>query len=506
MKTRQAEIQLILYASKVNKNGEYLIAYKATFSGIRKIKSAGYYCSKDNWDDKNGRVKPKYPNSVTVNRNIQEKLMRYQQRLNNWNYTGTAYNAVKLLSDFAEESTLSNAKKLDFFKLIEKYGESVERYNSKKSYSKLTSKLTKFMDGKHLLVTDIDFKFHDAFGKFVKKSCKSDSTVRSYFKYLRAVLNKAVYDGLCQYVPYKYCDIYNNIKKKISLSSSQFAVLYNYATFLSDSSSKIRNQNLPYLNYLNHLNEYKIKLAKQTKRPDWWNAEDYVEEYLEETRNDDLEIEDASEVVFNADKRYFCALEKIGSPEFAITIFILAFYFQGMALVDMAKIKSSDLDIDKSDGQVDKKYFIYRSARSKTNQPFSIAIRSDMFIERVLNHYIQTSTIRSGFLFPILNDKYETEKRVMTRIKTVTLRININIRSVVKMLNLANQESKNHIKLPEDITYYIVRHTYALIKYKQTNDQNKVAILTGRSKQGIDTYLEELVQLDEIKEAANNLF
>ncbi len=121
------------------------------------------------------------------------------------------------------------------------------------------------------------------------------------------------------------------------------------------------------------------------------------------------------------------------SREFARDMFMLSFYLRGMAFVDLAFLKTSDL----RGGVV-----TYR--RRKTNQQIQVKWTSEM--QQILNKY---KTVNSKYLLPIIQSEGTDERRAYNNKSHA---INYHLKKLGKLLNIGQQ-----------FTFYTSRHSWSTV-------------------------------------------
>jgi integrase len=123
----------------------------------------------------------------------------------------------------------------------------------------------------------------------------------------------------------------------------------------------------------------------------------------------------------------------------AKTVFLFAYYNQGINLVDLAQLR---WDTHLSEGRLN-------YTRSKTKDQFSIRLN-----ERSMEILALLDRIRvDAYLFPILNEKVhvnETQKK--DRIKKINHEINTNLKEIARLCGISLH-----------LTTYVSRHSYATV-------------------------------------------
>ena len=124
----------------------------------------------------------------------------------------------------------------------------------------------------------------------------------------------------------------------------------------------------------------------------------------------------------------------------AVNVWLISFYFAGVRVGDVLKLKWSDF----KDGRL-----YYRMG--KNQKLVSLAVPEKA--KDILNHYINLKESKNDFVFPYLKGidlKYE--KQVSTRVKTITRSLNRRLELVAEKL-----------KIEKKLSMHIARHTFGNI-------------------------------------------
>jgi integrase len=122
--------------------------------------------------------------------------------------------------------------------------------------------------------------------------------------------------------------------------------------------------------------------------------------------------------------------------------FLFSYYSRGINFIDMANLKWSNIANNR---------LIYE--RKKTKELLSIGLLDPAKL--ILDYYEKFKEKESGFIFPILSDKYNTAKSIDNRID--------------KMLKIVNSNLKiigSQAGIKEKLTTYVARHSYATVMKK----------------------------------------
>lgn len=122
----------------------------------------------------------------------------------------------------------------------------------------------------------------------------------------------------------------------------------------------------------------------------------------------------------------------------AKNIFFFSFYTMGINIIDICKLKWSNID----DGRI--KYF-----RSKNHKPHTIKIIEP--VSRIINYY-EAFDYGTDYIFPILKTEEKDEVQIRRRVKLFSRQLNRNLKRLGKLAEISN---------PDKLTTYVARHSFA---------------------------------------------
>lgn len=348
-------------------------------------------------------------------------------------------------------------------------------YNTKKTYGLLLSLLKKFSGKPSLLFTEVTPIFCEDFGIYMKNDRKmSDGSILTIFAKLSAIFNYA-------------------IDKQI-----------------------IQPQLFPFRKY-KYFNVYKKGKRKLAITNNQMFA---IHAYYVELINGGGNVAD---------------LEKRHTATHAMAIYLFGWLSNGLALVDIAKIK---VDMIKSVTIKDKEYYKIQTDRAKTHVEVDILIEKDFYAQSIIPYMLKNANLRDSYLFPVLQNnkqeyKYLTEKQKSLAIETAGHAINKQLKKIVIQVNKClvefNEETNRKIEkynerfendsrveklesevcgelLPLNLTFYSMRHSFATSAIKNGVSPTRLATMMGRSQSGIFVYVDSLMSDDEMANAKNNLY
>jgi site-specific recombinase XerD len=122
--------------------------------------------------------------------------------------------------------------------------------------------------------------------------------------------------------------------------------------------------------------------------------------------------------------------------------FLFSYYSRGINFIDMAHLKWSNIANNR---------LIYE--RKKTKELLSIGLLDPAKL--ILDYYEKFKEKESGFVFPILNEKYNTAKSIDNRIDKMLKTVNSNLKIIGSLAGIK-----------EKLTTYVARHSYATVMKK----------------------------------------
>ena len=461
MKVQSATVKVCLITAKRSKSGECAIVIRVQYNG-RKDKHLGIKIEPKYWDAKNEQIKRLYPNSVELNRIIQEAKKKILDRKYEYEVNNTPYTAAMLLDDSRNIKPDLCGNSIILKQLVGRL--ILERRlkpNTIKTY-KLMLNLIERYSGKssaNLILTEIDEKFCISFCKWMKNNIgdrnKAEGTINAVCSKIAsvwnyAIENKLISSDLYPFRRFKYNTEYRQSEKKKSLNNDCITIME--ASF----------------------SQYMI-------------------------------VDPVSGTMRYKGEHYAKLLHR-HTEEFALAMYILGFRLQGLAFADLARVKIDDVSEEKHGEDV---YYVFNHIRrSKTNEPVPIVLKKDAMGLALMECFIYTANNREGYLFPILqNDmhayNYDTDEKISHALDTAERMVNKNLKKYARRINSERGEEV----IPTDITFYSMRHTFATL-YMNNPNANPVHLATmmGRSVNGIYRYVKSIQSVKDIISEREKIF
>ena len=451
MKVSQAKISFTLNG-RLNQKGEQPVIINIAYHGrIRRFTNISVKPSL--WEHSTQRIKLTHPLAKEYNKILDGLEQSVKQRQAEFIEREIPYTPVMLW-----EKRDTQTQSLYIKDIIDNYIiENNLKWSSQTRYTYLYSLLSKFFMKGNILITELTELNCKKFGRWLKDNNKCDGTINQMLSKIAALYNYCIRQQLVppQNYPFwnfKYVRTYKRSIKNKALSKQQMEALEGY--------------------WVNNFLYVDPESGEWTYKP-------HIYEKLQ-TRT---------------------------SKETALTMFLIMFRFQGLAVADLARLKISDFrkethTITNKDGeQKDREYYVFNDIqRRKTGEIVKIVLEDDNITGALLLPYINTASKRDDYLFPLFqNDKklykYSTEKDYTNALITVNGYLNKGLKEIIKEYNKANPQ----IPISEDTTFYCARHTFATA-YMTSKGANPLylAKLMGRNKAGIFDYIADLQRTQDI--------
>ena len=474
MSDKRPTIKAVLYRWKILTNGECPIMLQICYNGQRKYKSLGISCPLKDWNKSDNSVRRSNPNYKLLNKAILTGIHNAQSAYLNLENGGNPYSVATIVQSIDK----SAPSKMTLFKLFDNrvryFREITETNNTADGYQTLENAFKKYLNQEDVELFVIDAEWIQSFESWLKKRYK-DTSIKKFFDCFKAAMNYAVKMGDIEKSP---LDGYEHIKK-LNLSTKKRALSMDEMTKLM----------MYYVESYGILGEKDKPVAEKTKTH-YWNKK------------------------FR--RRETTKLTPIDAEKMSLALFLCSYCFQGLALVDMAKLKWKDLQ---SIGIFDTNQYAFLCAkygkdyaelhrevkqcyqidiaRSKTGKPVKIVVEQGN-VNLYLNPFYPDSSVTEEerdemYIFPIYSEMDDTEAKKYGRMKYAIYLVNVNLKRIGDALGIPN------------LTFYAARHTYASNLYHADVSTSLIAQNMGRSPAEIETYLKSFEQ-SKILEANNKMF
>lgn len=444
-----ASIRLVQKMNRVTKNGEYPIYIVICWRG-RKEKASGVSCLPKYWDSKREEIKRSCPNSIALNKMLNDIKQRCIEKRNYFELNGRVYTASMLL----EDSVVDLSGKSNVYKDLMDSLCSERRLKTKTvlQYTYAYKKLCDFLCRNDFIIDEINVGLVK---DFVHSLQINDNTIRNVCACIASVWNYAIEKGLCDASNYPFREF----------------------KFTQKFTQKGRDYCIDLVN-MKKLKEYFLDLCVVRDGNRWKYREGVWER-----------------------------LGQRSSKEFGLMFFLALYHLNGSAPIDVAKLKVSDCERITIEGE---DYWKIEFRRQKTNTSVSVRLKRNMFSIILLEHFLGRS--KCEYVYPIIRDFAKTEVQKIRCCDSCCMTSIRWVREAFKEINEATIKSNvmNGLEEPlvdcEKVVMYTARHSFAS-NYLNSEGATIVgaASLLARSANTIATYVHQLQGNKEIADAVKFL-
>ena len=214
----EATIKIMLNPLRKTANGKYIVCLRITIDRERTYLSLGHYVNKDQWDEKQSRLKRTYDpvNYKTFNAKIHAIYRKALSAVNSISADNAALTFEEIKRQTFHQKDTSNV--FDFIEdeinLLTEKG----KIQNANTYVTARNALRRFCHGrnkKKLKFSDIDIEFLNHYEAFLSKACNGNS-ISNYMRSLRAIFNRAISYGIIKADVYPFKNQQNRLGYQIS--------------------------------------------------------------------------------------------------------------------------------------------------------------------------------------------------------------------------------------------------------------------------------------------------
>lgn len=461
MKRNLPTISAVLYSSKTLANGEHPIMLRVSYNGQRKYKSLGISCSEKQWNEKKQEVRLGHPMALNMNTIIRSEIDKANKYV--LSIEGKeVYSASSIIKAVTKTAPTTHTLFSLFEERIDFFSNTTQKHNTATGYRTLLNIIKKYNENEDIELFELTKGWIKDFKAYLKTKY-ADNSIRKYFDNFKALMNYAVEHDYIKESPLAN----NNWNADLNCQTRKRALNIGEITTLMQYYYK--TYGMLGLNERPNLEKTKVHYWNQKFKP-----------------------------------RGSTKLTPIDAEQFSLALFLCSYLFQGLALVDLAKLKRKDLKIVEvvnekkwiedaaeqgieyanSNKEVTEYYEIY-TQREKTNHPTRIMCETQALIPYLnpFGSYIngcEDDDELEEYVFPIYDKDNDDEYVKFGRLKYATYLVNVNLKRVAEKVGIG-----------DGITFYSARHSYASNLYHSNVPVGLIAQNMGRNPADIETYLKE---------------
>lgn len=188
-----SSVSVILKKDKKKFNGESPLFIRLTKNRSSAFISLDIWLKEDLWDEKNKRVKVKFPNSGRANSHIASVLAKAQAKMLEYSDPTIPISEVKRALTVKKSDSF-----LGYFQAYLDELNPIEFYNTRRKSVSMLSKLKVFLKGRSLTFSGLTVEFLKAYVKYLQSLANSNNTIHSNLKVFKMLCNKAFKEGIIE--------------------------------------------------------------------------------------------------------------------------------------------------------------------------------------------------------------------------------------------------------------------------------------------------------------------
>ena len=450
MKVHSAVVKLVLRTNKTLADGTHPIMLRVSYGGTKEV-STHCSCKKNEWDAKNMQVKKNVRNWAVINSNLRDVLRYYQDARDALEALKTPYTASMVLEWNPDKDKKAKSSKL---MEIEKEYEaenalSAQTIPNRRSVVRLIERHY----GREVDIVELTTEKVAAIIRDEVKNGRSEGYLKQVYRIVNSLIKFAIKNG------YKVTELDSKVGKRLAEGHSL---------------SYVHRRSIEYIK------EYLLDEVTIRRGGGWRYRDDRVPELLNPH-----------------------------SPLFSIYLWLFSYLFQGLAPIDCALLKTSNL---RSIIVGEHSYWAIDLARSKTRHSVKIRVRKEGVFNLVM---VNTMLMfrNSEYLLPILDgieatDSKKVRGRLCYRLTFLRPLLKAELKKVNDRIILHNVEHSDDVPIVDvnKVNFYAARHSYAMA-YIHSPNASPIALATllGRSVNTLGTYIHQLTEESDITAAADVL-
>ncbi|MES2796233.1 MAG: site-specific integrase [Bacteroidota bacterium] len=227
-----ATIDIVLFTSKILKNGEHPIMIRIIKDRKPKYISTGERCAKELWDKKKNQPAKKHPLAKELTIKLEKAKTDAKKTLLNLEDEKKEFSLEEFGKVLQNKNTPTTV--IAFIDLIVSNLIKIDKIGNANVYKNLRRVLVRFRDGKDFEFSDLDLSFLKKFEQDFRERGLKETSMSNYFRTLRSVYSKAIEDKYAKaesdpFLKFKISKF--NTKTKKRAISSEFIKKIEALTF-----------------------------------------------------------------------------------------------------------------------------------------------------------------------------------------------------------------------------------------------------------------------------------
>ncbi|MBB3841069.1 integrase [Runella defluvii] len=233
--------KVILFTSKVLKNGEHPIMLRLIQNRKVKYLNIGLSCASDMWDEKTQLPKKKHPLAKEITYRVNSITTNANREILNLENEGRAYSLEELTDILQSSKQKTTYSVFSYFQEVIERKERADKIGYADAFKATLLKLKNYRRGKDLEFTDINFSFLKKYEEWLDAQGLQPNSIFLYLRTFNTLLNYARKDKLVKddYHPFKEFSFAKYRRTKTRKRAISKDEMMSIAQFSPDTQSRL---------------------------------------------------------------------------------------------------------------------------------------------------------------------------------------------------------------------------------------------------------------------------
>ncbi len=223
-----SSVKVILYTSKVLKNGEHPIMLRVIKDRKPKYISIGHSCKPELWDEIEGKPKKKHPFEKEINILIDTKRAVANKLILENQIEDKEYSSEEIIERVSRKS--NKCMVLEYFDIVIKRLKDSNRIGNANVYKSTKNSLSKFRENKDFQFSDINYKFLNRYEESFLKRGVCLNSIFVFMRTFKTLVNFAKRDEIARkdfdpFIDYSFTKFRGIVTKKRALRKNEIKLI-----------------------------------------------------------------------------------------------------------------------------------------------------------------------------------------------------------------------------------------------------------------------------------------
>lgn len=197
-----ASVKILLYTHKTLKDGSHPIILQVIHNRKRKVLSSGYSAIPSQWNFDKNLPNSRHPNHTLLSSKLKSEKLKLEGIILEFDNLGKDFSVDEVISKY--EGILSNDTLFNYVESILENFQKIGQIGNKTIYKNTKSVFSQFRNGVDVQLNEIDYRMIQDFERYLIENGRKVNTVSIHLRTLRAIINRAIKEGLIKEENYPF--------------------------------------------------------------------------------------------------------------------------------------------------------------------------------------------------------------------------------------------------------------------------------------------------------------